>query len=67
MSNGVKVTFCNYADWDDQKNKFVETGNTASGNWREIIKCPKGQIASRVAVRLGTQEDMNLGWNGLSM
>jgi len=66
MANAVKVTFCNYADWNQQTEKVFETGNTASGKWREI-KCPKGQMVSRVAVRLGTQEDVYVGWNGAAM
>jgi len=66
QSNAIKVTYCSYTDWNLQIEKVFETGKTQSRNWREVA-CPKGQYASKIGSRFGSEHGVDLGFIGLQM
>lgn len=43
-ANGLKLVFCGANCWDTQETKTIFQGNW--GNWRDIVKCPKGYYIS---------------------
>jgi hypothetical protein len=64
MVNGFKAIFCHYQDWTQQIVQTMETRNQFSRNWKRVV-CPKNQYVNRAQAKIGVDQGVDLGLNGL--